>query len=175
MWSPFIMQKLISDNRLFEFIQKKKRLFEFEMWEDLKSQSKEHVQSQRTCSCELRQNFHEAAKSILDMDWLSKMPVLTLVKFSLSEARFSEDVDCSTMFDHKSSYAVITRQRIGKNSQIPLIFKIISVLPLGMETGIRTRRRQSLKQFILFYFYFYFFMKIKINIYFIFNKILYIK
>ena len=24
MWSPFIMQKLISDNRLFEFIQKKK-------------------------------------------------------------------------------------------------------------------------------------------------------
>ena len=169
------MQKLISDNRLFEFIQKKKRLFEFEMWEDLKSQSKEHVQSQRTCLCELRENFHEAAKSILDMDWLSRMPILTLALInSLCLARFSEDdLDCSTVFDHKSFYAVITRQRIGKNSQIPLIFKIISVLPLGTETRIRTRRRQSLKQFFLFYFYF--FMKIKINIYFIFNKILYIK
>ena len=40
MWSP---QKLISDNRLFEFIQEKKELFDFEMWENLKSQSKEHA------------------------------------------------------------------------------------------------------------------------------------
>ena len=53
-----------------------------------------------------QQSFH-------DMDWLTTLPTWTLALInSLCLARFSEDdLDCSTVFDHKSFYAVITRPK----------------------------------------------------------------
>ena len=111
MWSPFIMQKLISDNRLFGFIQKKKGYLNLRYGKTLKVQK--NTFRARGLAYVNYENYNEAAKSILDMGWLSRMPILTLALInSLCLARFSEDdLDCSTVFDHKSFYAVITRPK----------------------------------------------------------------